>query len=164
MKEEPRLRFLIVDDEQSIRRLCMTVGQGLNYVCSEAETAEAALELVETAPPDIVVTDLKLPSLSGTDLLRKIKETAAAHRSRHHDGARLDRIGRGGHAAGRVRLHRKAIPRGETAPAAAAHGGKSSPGHRKSVSARARERGNASSTELPARRRKFRTCCGWFRG
>ncbi len=48
MKEEPRLRFLIVDDEQSIRRLCMTVGQGLNYVCSEAETAEAALALVET--------------------------------------------------------------------------------------------------------------------
>ncbi|MDR3721145.1 MAG: sigma-54 dependent transcriptional regulator [Candidatus Acidoferrales bacterium] len=74
MKEESRLRFLIVDDEQSIRRLCMTVGQGLNLVCAEAETAEAALVSVETAPPDIVVTDLKLPSLSGTDLLRKIKE------------------------------------------------------------------------------------------
>jgi two-component system response regulator AtoC len=74
MKEEPRLRFLIVDDEQSIRRLCMTVGQGLKFVCSEAETAEAALATVETAPVDIVVSDLKLPSLSGTDLLRKIKE------------------------------------------------------------------------------------------
>ena len=43
MRDESRLRFLIVDDEQSIRRLCMTVGQGLNFVCSEAETAEAAL-------------------------------------------------------------------------------------------------------------------------
>lgn len=74
MNDEPRLRFLVVDDEQSIRRLCMTVGQGLNFVCSEAETAEAALGLVETAPPDIVVTDLKLPSLSGADLLRRIKE------------------------------------------------------------------------------------------
>jgi DNA-binding NtrC family response regulator len=74
MKDESRLRFLIVDDEQSIRRLCMTVGQGLNFVCSEAETAEAALAAVETAPADIVVSDLKLPSLSGTDLLRKIKE------------------------------------------------------------------------------------------
>ena len=31
MKDELRLRFLIVDDEQSIRRLCMTVGQGLGY-------------------------------------------------------------------------------------------------------------------------------------
>src|SRR5271154_3810416 len=74
MKDESRLRFLIVDDEQSIRRLCMTVGQALNFVCAEAETAEAALRSAETAPPDIVVTDLKLPSLSGTDLLRKIKE------------------------------------------------------------------------------------------
>jgi DNA-binding NtrC family response regulator len=74
MKEESRLRFLIVDDEQSIRRLCITVGQGLNFVCVEAETAEAALGLIETDAPDIVVTDLKLPSLSGTDLLRKIKD------------------------------------------------------------------------------------------
>jgi len=74
MKDETRLRFLIVDDEQSIRRLCMTVGQGLGFVCAEAETAETALESLETNPPDIVVTDLRLPSLSGTDLLRKIRE------------------------------------------------------------------------------------------
>jgi DNA-binding NtrC family response regulator len=75
MTQDSRLRFLIVDDEQSIRRLCITVGQGLNFICAEAETAEAALESIESAPPEIVVTDLKLPSLSGTDLLRKVKES-----------------------------------------------------------------------------------------
>ncbi|MGA9884857.1 MAG: sigma-54 dependent transcriptional regulator [Candidatus Acidiferrales bacterium] len=74
MKQEPQLRLLIVDDEQSIRRLCVTVGQGLNFTCAEADTAEAALATVETAPPDIVVTDLKLPGQSGTDLLRKMKD------------------------------------------------------------------------------------------
>jgi DNA-binding NtrC family response regulator len=74
MKDDARLRFLIVDDEQSIRRLCMTVGQTLGLLSSEASTAEAALELVETAPPDLVVTDLKLPNLSGVDLLRKMKQ------------------------------------------------------------------------------------------
>jgi two-component system, NtrC family, response regulator AtoC len=73
MKDHSRLRFLIVDDEQSIRRLCMTVGQTLGLACQEANTAEAALELVETAPPDLVVTDLKLPNLSGVDLLRRMK-------------------------------------------------------------------------------------------
>jgi len=74
MKPELRLRFLIVDDEQSIRRLCITVGQGLGLDCSEAASAEAALESFDSAPPDLVVTDLKLPTLSGTDLLRKSKE------------------------------------------------------------------------------------------
>jgi len=74
MIEELRLRFLVVDDEQSIRRLCMTVAQGLNFVCSEAESAEAALETIDTTQPDIVVADLKLPNLSGTELLRKIKD------------------------------------------------------------------------------------------
>jgi two-component system, NtrC family, response regulator AtoC len=74
MTDEPKLRFLIVDDEQSIRRLCVTVGQGLGYECAEADTTEAALETLETRPPDIVVTDLKLPNLSGGELLRKVKE------------------------------------------------------------------------------------------
>ncbi|MGH9740641.1 MAG: sigma-54-dependent transcriptional regulator [Candidatus Acidiferrales bacterium] len=74
MKQEPQLRLLIVDDEQSIRRLCVTVGQGLNFACAEADTAEAALATVETTPPDIIVTDLKLPGQSGTDLLRKMKD------------------------------------------------------------------------------------------
>jgi two-component system, NtrC family, response regulator AtoC len=74
MTDELKLRFLIVDDEQSIRRLCITVGQGLGYLCAEAETAEAALETLEINPPDLLVTDLKLPSLSGVELLRKVKE------------------------------------------------------------------------------------------
>ncbi len=41
---------------------------------AEAETAEAALESLEAVLPDIVVTDLKLPNLSGVELLRQVKE------------------------------------------------------------------------------------------
>jgi two-component system, NtrC family, response regulator AtoC len=74
MSGELRIRFLIVDDEESIRKLCMKVGQGLGLECSEAATAESALELLETMPPDILVADLKLPNLSGLELLRKCKE------------------------------------------------------------------------------------------
>jgi DNA-binding NtrC family response regulator len=74
MTDDRKLQLLVVDDEQSIRRLCMTVGQGMGFVCSEAESAEAALESLEGAPADIILTDLKLPNLCGTDLLRKAKE------------------------------------------------------------------------------------------
>src|SRR5215467_12241839 len=74
MTDDRKLQLLVVDDEQSIRRLCTTVGQGMGFGCSEAESAEAALELLETAPADIILTDLKLPNLCGTDLLRKAKE------------------------------------------------------------------------------------------
>jgi two-component system, NtrC family, response regulator AtoC len=72
--DDRKLQLLIVDDEQSIRRLCITVGQGMGFACTEAESAEAALESLEAAPADIVLTDLKLPNLCGTDLLRKAKE------------------------------------------------------------------------------------------
>src|SRR2546427_13292170 len=73
MSDELRIRFLIVDDEQSIRRLCMTIGANLGFACTEAESAEAALLSLETQAPDIVVTDLRLPNLSGVELLRRIK-------------------------------------------------------------------------------------------
>ena len=73
MSEELRIRFLIVDDEQSIRKLCMTIGTSLGFLCAEAESAEAALAYLERESPEIVVTDLKLPNLSGIELLRQIK-------------------------------------------------------------------------------------------
>jgi two-component system response regulator AtoC len=73
MTEDIRLRLLIVDDEQSIRKLCVTIGASLGFLCTEAESAEAALARIEIEPPDIVVTDLKLSSMTGIQLLRQIK-------------------------------------------------------------------------------------------
>ncbi len=73
MNDELKIRFLVVDDEQSIRRLCMTVGASLGFECAEAESAEAALAWLETESPDIILSDLKLPNLSGVDLLRQVK-------------------------------------------------------------------------------------------
>ena len=74
MSDDRKLQLLIVDDEQSIRRLCTTVGEAMGFVCLEAESAESALERLEAAPADIILTDLKLPNLCGTDLLRRAKE------------------------------------------------------------------------------------------
>jgi len=73
MSDDLRIRLLVVDDEQSIRRLCMTIGSSLAYNCSEAESAETAIQRLETDPPDLVLTDLKLPNQSGVELLKQIK-------------------------------------------------------------------------------------------
>lgn len=73
MSEEMKTRLLVVDDEQSIRRLCMTIGNTLGYVCTEAESAEAALGRLESDGPDLMLTDLKLPAMSGVELLKQTK-------------------------------------------------------------------------------------------
>ena len=68
-----KIKLLVVDDEQSIRKLCMTIGSTLGFICSEAESAEVAMTRLETDPPDVILTDLKLPNQSGVELLRHIK-------------------------------------------------------------------------------------------
>jgi two-component system, NtrC family, response regulator AtoC len=73
MSAELKIRLLVVDDEQSIRRLCMTIGTTLGFACAEAESAEAAVARLESDAPDLVLTDLKLPNQSGVELLRQIK-------------------------------------------------------------------------------------------
>jgi len=73
MSDEMKTRLLVVDDEQSIRRLCMTIGNTLGYICAEAESAEAALARLESDAPDLILTDLKLPAMSGVELLKQTK-------------------------------------------------------------------------------------------
>jgi DNA-binding NtrC family response regulator len=73
MTDDFRVRFLIVDDEQSIRKLCATIGASLGFDCAEAESAETALAYLESGSPDIVLVDRRLPTMSGDDLLRQIK-------------------------------------------------------------------------------------------
>jgi len=73
MSDELKTRLLVVDDEQSIRRLCMTIGTSLGYECAEAESAETAMTRIEAEAPDLVLTDLKLPNQSGVDLLKRTK-------------------------------------------------------------------------------------------
>src|SRR5216117_2027714 len=73
MSDSIKVRLLVVDDEQSIRKLCMTIGNSLGYACSEAESVETAVARIEKEAPDLILTDLKLPNLSGVEFLRQMK-------------------------------------------------------------------------------------------
>jgi len=73
MMNQGRLRLMVVDDHQSIRKLCTTVGNSVGLDCKEAESAEAALAQLETVSPDLVLADLMMANMSGLDFLQEIK-------------------------------------------------------------------------------------------
>ncbi|HKW76308.1 MAG TPA: sigma-54 dependent transcriptional regulator, partial [Terriglobales bacterium] len=72
--EQLKVRLLIVDDHQSIRKLCMTVGGSLGFQCTEAESAQAALASLETDAPDLILADLMMPNMSGLEFLPRVKQ------------------------------------------------------------------------------------------
>ena len=74
MSEDLRVRLLIVDDEQSIRKLCMTVGEALGFACMEANNGETALALLEEQSAHMVLTDMVMPNMSGLEFLEKVKK------------------------------------------------------------------------------------------
>ncbi|MCE2966136.1 MAG: sigma-54-dependent transcriptional regulator [Phycisphaerales bacterium] len=65
---------LVVDDKEMLRD---SVGQTLSRHGLEVQTADsasAALELIAARRPDCVVTDLKMPGMTGIELLERIKQ------------------------------------------------------------------------------------------
>ena len=74
MTESLGIRFLVVDDEESIRRLCTTVAGSLGFTCMEAVNGHAALALLEDHPAHIILTDLVMPQMSGIEFLDKVRK------------------------------------------------------------------------------------------
>jgi two-component system response regulator HydG len=64
---------LIVDDQEMVRGLCKQVIESLGLQPYLAESGEQALEILDQHAIDIVVTDLKMPGMSGIELLDRIK-------------------------------------------------------------------------------------------
>jgi two-component system response regulator AtoC len=74
MSEDGRIRLLIVDDEQSIRKLCVKIGESLGFVCWESESAEDALARLESETPDLILVDLRMAQMSGLEFLETVKK------------------------------------------------------------------------------------------
>jgi len=66
--------FLIVDDEDIIRRVLNLKLSGQGYACEEASNAQQALRVLETVPVALILLDIKMPGKSGIELLPEIKQ------------------------------------------------------------------------------------------
>src|SRR5947199_4392146 len=65
-----RTKVLIVDDEPAIREVLEMILQEWGYEVRLASDGSEAKDLVESYDPEIVISDVVMPQLSGLDLLR----------------------------------------------------------------------------------------------
>ena len=63
----------IIDDEESIRTICTSALEDLFNVESFSSASEALLALNSTKP-DLIITDIKMPGMSGLEFLDKVSE------------------------------------------------------------------------------------------
>ena len=77
----PLVTVVLVDDEQLIRAaLATALANGGLELVGEAENGQAAIELVVDLRPDVVLMDLRLPGLSGVEVIEQLALLAPASR------------------------------------------------------------------------------------
>lgn len=66
--------ILIVDDDVNLLGIFKTALLSEGYRCETAATVELALELINKTPFDVMITDIKMPGLTGFELTEKAKK------------------------------------------------------------------------------------------
>ena len=66
--------ILVVDDEERMRHLLSIMLTRKGHRVEQAGDGVEALEMIESTPFDMVITDIKMPRLDGTGLLKKVME------------------------------------------------------------------------------------------
>lgn len=67
-------RILVVDDEGAIRYSVSKTLQRIGFEVHEAASGEEALEMMTKNEYEVILTDIRMPGLTGVDLLKRIKE------------------------------------------------------------------------------------------
>lgn len=71
------IKILIVDDEMNVRQLLSKVLSKEGYQTFTASDGPEAYELINNTNIDIVISDIKMPGMTGIELLHKVKELEA---------------------------------------------------------------------------------------
>jgi len=66
-------RILVVDDERSMREMLEILLRREGYEVAVAENGRRALALIKTHPFDMIISDIKMPDVSGIEVLRAAK-------------------------------------------------------------------------------------------
>jgi CheY-like chemotaxis protein len=66
-------RILVVDDESTTRRLVHFILKPMGVEVLEAGDSQAALEMVQTVVPDLILVDLNLPAVDGFTLIEQMR-------------------------------------------------------------------------------------------
>jgi two-component system chemotaxis response regulator CheY len=75
---DPKLRFLVVDDFSTMRRIVKNLLKELGYAnVDEAEDGVQALAKLRSEPFDFVVSDWNMPNMDGLTMLQNIRADAA---------------------------------------------------------------------------------------
>jgi putative two-component system response regulator len=69
--------ILVVDDEDSVRRMLKGLLQPEGFKVKEARSAEEAEEMLPRVAPDVVILDVNMPGKSGHDVLRRLRSDPA---------------------------------------------------------------------------------------
>jgi CheY-like chemotaxis protein len=68
-------RILVVEDNDLNLRLVRDVLQHAGFVVLEARTGEQGVEIAQDGPPDLILMDLGLPGIDGTEALRELRSS-----------------------------------------------------------------------------------------
>ena len=65
-------KVLVVDDEPEVRKVLVEFLSGLGYDVTAASGGAAAIALVDTMKPDLVLLDVAMPDMDGVETLKRI--------------------------------------------------------------------------------------------
>lgn len=68
---------LIVDDDPVSRHLCRVALEGTDIQCEEAANGVQALEIAHSGKCDLILSDVEMPEMGGTELCQRLRETPA---------------------------------------------------------------------------------------
>src|SRR6202051_715977 len=66
-------KILVVDDEPQIARVLKTTLSARGYSIRTASDGDDALQVMKSWPPDLVITDLRMPNMDGVELCRHLR-------------------------------------------------------------------------------------------